>query len=146
MGLLGVLETYLAALSGVYIILITVFVQSLVASIAHRKQKHYVPGIVDEHLGHDSFVFRSHRTFMNSLENIPFMLATVFLGIFCNVDAFFLGLLVWVYALARIIHMALYYKIVTEKNPSPRSYFFMIALLAQLTLLVTIGGHFVVML
>lgn len=143
MGLSNIFETYMAVLSGVYIILITVFVQSLVASIAHRQQKHYVPGIVSEHLGQDSFVFRSHRTFMNSLENIPFMLATVFLAMFCNIDAFWLGMLVWVYALARIVHMALYYKIATEKNPSPRSYFFMIAFLAQLILLIIIGVHFV---
>lgn len=138
-----VFDQYSAALLGVYLMLLTVFVQSFVASVAHRKQKHYIPGIVDEKLGHESFVFRSHRTFMNSLENVPFMFATVVLAILCGVNAVGLAISVWIYALARIVHMILYYKIATEKNPSPRSYFFIVALLAQIGLLITIGIHFI---
>jgi glutathione S-transferase len=139
MNLQNVFDLYWFSLSGSLVILATVFVQSLVASIAHRKQKEYVPGVVDEDLGHESFVFRSHRTFMNSIENVQFMIMAVFLSIFCGVQSFWLGVLVWVYAVARIIHMILYYKIATEKNPSPRSYFFMIAIVAQLSLLIMIG-------
>ena len=47
----------------------------------------------------------------------------------------------WVFAIARFIHMVLYYGISTEKNPSPRSYFYMIALLSNLVLIVMIGIH-----
>ena len=59
-------EEYLASFWGLIVILFTIFVQGLVASIAHRKQSLYVPGIIDGGLGHESFVFRSHRTLLNS--------------------------------------------------------------------------------
>ena len=39
----------------------------------------------------------------------------------------------------RIIHMLLYYYIATEKNPSPRSYFYGFGLIATLYLLVDLG-------
>ena len=35
--------------------------------------------------------------------------------------------------------MLLYYAIATEKNPSPRSYFFLIAAIANIALVVLIG-------
>jgi hypothetical protein len=37
--------------------------------------------------------------------------------------------------------MALYYMIATEKNPSPRSYFFMIGLVSNLVLIVMLAVH-----
>lgn len=120
---------------GLWLIVTTVVVQALVASVAHRKQQRYVPGIVDSNLSHESFVFRSHRTFMNSIENICLFLFPALFAIWLNVAPSVLGVIVWVYALARIVHMVLYYAIATEKNPSPRSYFYIIALLANLVLL-----------
>jgi len=109
--------------------------QSFVATLAHRKQKSYIPGVVASELDHHSFVFRSHRTFMNSLENIPLFILTALLAMFLNFDASTLYWTILVYFVARLIHMVLFYKIATNTNPSPRSYFYMLALLTQVYLL-----------
>jgi len=131
--------SYSLALWGLFVILVTVLVQSLVAAATKASQPGAVPGKMDGSLSHSSFVFRSNRTVMNSLENLPVMLGTAFLALFAGVDATWTGILVWAYALARILHMALYYGIATEKNPSPRSYFFLLGVVANITLLVFVG-------
>ncbi|MDO3380670.1 MAPEG family protein [Gilvimarinus algae] len=125
---------------GTFIALVTLFVQALVAATSKAKQPGAVPGKISDSLSHDSFVFRAHRTFMNSLENMPLFLGSVFLGMFAGAHPRWLGIFVVVYALARIVHMVLYYAIATEKNPSPRSYFFGIALLAQIGILGLVGA------
>lgn len=132
-------ETYALALSGLWLILTTIIVQAFVASVAHRRQKHYIPGIVDSQLGHESFVFRSHRTYRNSLENIPPMFGLSMVALFIGLPPISLGITIWVYALARLIHMALYYAIATEKNPSPRSYFYIIGVIANIVLAVNVA-------
>jgi hypothetical protein len=43
------------------------------------------------------------------------------------------------FALSRILHMVLYYGIATDKNPSPRSYFFLLGVVANIALLVFVG-------
>ena len=129
-------ETYTMAYWGVLIALVILLVQWLIASGQKAKQPGAVPGKIDDSLSHSSFVFRAHRTLMNSLENNPLMLGTVFLAFFIGTSAFWTGLFIWVFAIARLIHMILYYKIATEKNPSPRSYFFMIGLAANVALLI----------
>ena len=75
------LDQYLLSYWGLLVMVFTMLLQSLIATGAHRKQSQYVPGVVSETLGHDSFVFRSHRTFQNSLENTPMMFATAVLAI-----------------------------------------------------------------
>ena len=135
------LTSYSFAVLGLWLILMTVFVQAIVASAAHRKQKQYVPGIVNDKLSHESFVFRSHRTFLNSHENLLMMFGPALLGMLVGMDAYWLGILVWIYAISRILHMALYYVIATESNPSPRSYFFMVGFFANLVLLIMLGLH-----
>ena len=138
-------EIYHTTLSGLWLVLATISVQALVAVGAHRRQKKMIPGIVDPKLGHDSFVFRSDRTFRNSLENIiPFFGLSV-LAMLAGFDAGRLGIVVWVFALARLVHMVLYYRIATEVNPSPRSYFFIIGLFASAYLLVDVGRHLISM-
>jgi uncharacterized MAPEG superfamily protein len=137
------LASYSFAVLGLWLILMTVFVQAIVASAAHRKQKQYVPGIVNDKLSHESFVFRSHRTFLNSHENLLMMFGPALLGMLVGMDAYWLGILVWIYAISRILHMALYYVIATESNPSPRSYFFMVGFVANLVLLIMLGLHLV---
>lgn len=117
------------------LLLCMVVLQALVASVAHRKQTQYIPGVVDSDLDHHSFVFRSHRTFMNSLENVPVFILTAMIAMFAGIDSATLYWTVLVFAVARLIHMLLFYKIATNKNPSPRSYFYVVALLAQLYLL-----------
>ena len=135
------LDQYLLSFWAMLFVISTLLLQTLVATAAHRKQKQYVPGLVDEALGHESFVFRSHRTFQNSLENAPIMLGTAVLAVLAGLSPSSLAATLWVFAIARFIHMVLYYGISTEKNPSPRSYFYMIALLSNLVLIVMIGIH-----
>lgn len=132
-------NSYSLAFWGIFLIIATVIVQSMVAATAKASQKGAIPGKMDESLGHSSFVFRSSRTFMNSLENLPSMLGTSFLAIFVGANIFWTGLLIMIFAAARIIHMVLYYVISTDKNPSPRSYFFLIGLFANIALLVLCG-------
>ena len=91
--------------------------------------------VVDESLDHHSFVFRSHRTFQNSLENVPLFVLTAILAIFIGVSSSTLFWSVLIYSAARLIHMVLFYAIATNANPSPRSYFYVIALLVQVVLL-----------
>lgn len=133
------LESYTLAFWGILVILVTVLVQAMVAAGTKASQPGAIPGKMDDSLSHSSFVFRSNRTVMNSLENLPLMLGTSFLALFVGANALWTGILVWVYALARIAHMALYYAIATEKNPSPRSYFFLLGLVANIALLVFVA-------
>lgn len=131
---------YTLAYLGIYIALVTLLLQATVAAISKAKQPGAVPGKIDEHLSHGSFVFRAHRTFMNTLENFPLFIGSAFLAIFTGANPRWLGILVIAYALARIMHMALYYAIATEQNPSPRSYFYGVALMAQIGILGLIGA------
>lgn len=134
-------EDYQLAYIGLAVVLITLLVQMLVASSTKARQPGAIPGKIDESLSHHSFVFRAHRTFMNSLENMPLFLGTAYLAIFVGTDPTWVGVLVWTFALSRLAHMVLYYAIATERNPSPRSYFYLLGLLANVILL---GAIFVV--
>ncbi|RUO62982.1 MAPEG family protein [Pseudidiomarina insulisalsae] len=122
--------------SGIWIIIVTLMLQWAIAAAVKAKQPNAIPGKVPSGLSHDSFVFRTHRTFMNSLENVPMFLATVFLALFLGLSSNWFGYWVIIFALARIIHMVLYYAIATEKNPSPRSWFFVIGAIANIAILV----------
>ncbi len=130
---------YTAALWGLLVVIATVIAQWFIASGAKAKQPGAVPGKIDESLSHESFVFRSHRTFMNSLENVPTFLGTAFLALFAGASAQWAALFVWLFAVCRIAHMALYYGISTEQNPSPRTWFFLIGGVANIALLVLAG-------
>ena len=132
-------EVYNVAFLGLLVYLSTLVVQALVAASTKSSQKGAIPGKMDPNLSHSSFVYRSNRTFMNSLENFPAFIGAAFLAIFVGADTFWVGTLIWVFAVSRIIHMVLYYVIATEKNPSPRSLFYMSALLANIALLVFCG-------
>lgn len=132
-------ETYALSLVGLWLILTTITLQAIIATGAHRRQSKMVPGIVDPALSHDSFVFRSDRTFRNSLENIAPFFGLSVLAMLAGFSPDRLAIAVWVYALARLLHMILYYRIATEKNPSPRSYFYAIGLLTTLYLIGDLG-------
>jgi len=129
---------YSMAFAGLLVVLCTLIVQFIVANMSKAGLPNHIPGKIDPSLGHESFVFRAYRTMENSLENIALFLGSAFLAILANVDPFWTGLTIWVYALARIMHMTLYYMLSTEKNPSPRSYFYLLALFANITLLILI--------
>ena len=132
-------ETYTTSLIGLWLVLTTITLQAVIATGAHRRQSKIVPGIVDPALSHDSFVFRSDRTFRNSLENIAPFFGLSVLAMIAGFSPDRLAIVIWVYALARLFHMILYYRIATEKNPSPRSYFYMIGLLATIYLIGDLG-------
>jgi glutathione S-transferase len=129
---------YTSAFSGLLVVLITLIVQSFVANTSKARLPNHIPGKIDPSLGHENFVYRAYRTMENSLENIAVFLGSAFLAILVGVPPFWAAFFIWVYAIARIVHMFLYYLIATEKNPSPRSYFFILGLLANLILLVLI--------
>lgn len=128
-------EPYRVSLLGILFIIVTAIVQALIAMWVKASLPGAVPGRIDPNLSHGSFVFRSHRTFMNTLENTPIMLASGFLAILCRADIFWTGLLIWIYAISRMLHMILYYAIATEKNPSPRSFPFMAGFIANVVLI-----------
>ena len=133
-------EVYQSSLIGLWLILVTIMIQAMVAIRVHRAQKGgYTPGVIKPELGQSSFVFRAHRTFQNSMENIVPILGLAFIAIFAGYSAFKLSIIVWVYAIARIAHMILYYRIATEKNPSPRSIPFIIGFFASFYLMIDLG-------
>ncbi|MFA7554976.1 MAG: MAPEG family protein [Spongiibacteraceae bacterium] len=136
-------EPYTIAYWGILIIIATVIIQGCIAAASKASKEGAIPGKIDESLSHSSFVFRSNRTFMNSLENFPAIIGTSILAIFVGANVFWTGVLILVFALSRIIHMILYYLIATEKNPSPRSYFFIIGLASNIALLVLCGAALV---
>ncbi len=120
----------------ILVAVLTLVVQGLVAASTKASKPGAIPGKIDPSLSHSSFVFRSNRTFMNSLENFPAFLGAAFLAVVVHANPVWTASLLWVFTLARIIHMVLYYAISTEKNPSPRSYFYLVALLANIGLLI----------
>ncbi len=122
-----------------YLYLVMLLVQWTVATFSKAKQPNAIPGKIDENLSHDSFVFRAHRTFQNTLENSALFVGTVLFAFLLNVQSPVFAICVWVYLAARVVHMVLYYIISTEKNPSPRTYFFLIGLLANVVMLVMLG-------
>lgn len=122
-----------------YLYLVVLLVQWAVATFSKAKQPNAIPGKIDKNLSHDSFVFRAHRTFQNTLENSALFVGTVLFAFILNYQSPIFAVCVWTYLVARVVHMALYYAISTEKNPSPRTYFFLIGLLANVVMLVMVG-------
>ena len=135
------MEIYQTAFIGLWFVLLTIVFQAMVMVGADKKrlEKGYKIGVIDPSLGQKSFLFRSYRTFWNSLENIVPILGTSIVAILAGYSAFKLSIVIWIYAISRIIHMILYYFIATEKNPSPRSLFWVLGLLATIYLVVDFG-------
>ena len=135
-------DIYHYSLLGIWVMLATMVFQAIVAAIADRRQKGgFSPGVIKPDLDQTSFVFRTHRTFHNSLENIIPMLGMSFLAMFSGYSSLKLSIIVWVYALARIVHMILFYKIVTKNNPSPRSIPWAVGFLAGFYFMIDLGIH-----
>ena len=132
---MGNFAPYSTALWGLFVILATLILQALIAAVSKARQPGAIPGKIDPELSHHSFVFRANRTFANSLENVTAMLGTAFLALFAGADPRWTAILIWTYAIARLLHMALYYGIATEKNPSPRSWFYLLGFFANVGLL-----------
>lgn len=127
---------YQVSLLAIGLLLLMVFIQWAVASGRKAKEEKAIPGTPPKTQDHHDFTFRAWRTHQNSLENLGTMLGASFLAILAGASTLVVAWLVWIMLLARLIHMVLYYAIATNKNPSPRSYFFLIAWLANIGLLV----------
>ncbi|HEY7772049.1 MAG TPA: MAPEG family protein [Marinagarivorans sp.] len=123
------------AVWGLWVIIATLVVQWLVASTVKAKTPNAVPGKMNSDLGPESFVFRAHRTYMNSIENFPLIIGAVVVAYLAQAGTTLVTACVWTYALARIVYTVWYYTVATEKNPSGRSAIFGIGVLANLTLL-----------
>ena len=138
------LEEYQSVFLGLWLVLATIIVQAIVAVRAHRRQKGgYNVGVIKPELGQSSIVFRAHRTFQNSLENITPLMGMAIIAALSGYSSSKLSVIVWIYAFARIFHMVLYYKIATDKNPSPRSIFWAIGFLTNVYLMVDLGIHLI---
>ncbi|MBK57045.1 MAG: hypothetical protein CMC84_07155 [Flavobacteriaceae bacterium] len=135
------MEIYQTVFIGLWVVFATIIFQLMVMVGADKKrlEKGYKIGVIDPSLGQKSFLFRSYRTFWNSLENIVPILGVSIVAILAGYSAFKLSIVIWIYAISRIIHMILYYFIATEKNPSPRSLFWVLGLLATIYLVVDFG-------
>lgn len=131
----GIMSEYIDSILLLNGLLFMVVLQAIIAVIAHRKQTAYIPGVVASELDHHSFVFRSNRTFMNSLENVPVFILSAVIAMLAEASASALTIIVSVFLVSRIAHMVLFYAIATNKNPSPRSYFYAIGLVSQLYLI-----------
>ena len=132
-------EIYKPVFFALWVILTTIFAQALVLIVAHRMQKNYKVGVIDASLGQQSFLFRSYRTFWNSVENVVLIFPLVIIGILTDYDSNRLGIITWVYAVSRIGHMLVYYLIATDRNPSLRSVFWFFGFFVMAYLLVDLG-------
>ena len=138
------LEEYQSVFLGLWLVLATMIIQAIVAVRVHRRQKGgYNVGVIKPELGQSSIVFRAHRAFQNSLENITPLMGMAIIAALSGYSATKLSVIVWIYAIARIVHMVLYYKIATDKNPSPRSIFWAIGFLTNLYLMLDLGVHLI---
>ena len=138
------LEEYQSVFLGLWLVLATMIIQAIVAVRVHRRQKGgYNVGVIKPELGQSSIVFRAHRAFQNSLENITPLMGMAIIAALSGYSPTKLSVIVWIYAIARIVHMVLYYKIATDKNPSPRSIFWAIGFLTNLYLMFDLGVHLI---
>ena len=133
------LEIYQSVFIGIWLILTTIVIQSVVLVGAHRAEKGYKVGVIDPSLGQESFFFRSYRAFWNSVESIVPLLGMALIAVLVGYEVGKLSLIIWIYAISRVIHMLLYYFIATDKNPSLRSLFWVSGLFANIYLIVDLG-------
>ena len=138
-------EAYQSTFMGLWLIVATIIIQAMVAVRIHRRQEGgYLPGVLKPSLDHTSIVFRTHRTLQNSLENLIPLLGLVVIALMSGYDTNKLSIVIWIYAISRIVHMILYYKIATNKNPSPRSIFWAIGFLTTLYLMIDLGVFLII--
>lgn len=127
---------YAGSLMWLGVLISLVMLQWLIANIAKAIQPNAVPGFPpSDSRAHKSFTFRAWRTHQNSLENISTMLGAAFFAILTGADPTWTQVCISIMVIARFAHTILYYSIATSKNPSPRSWFFMLGWLANLALI-----------
>ena len=118
------------------VILDMVMVHCLLASLTKVSKTGAIPGMPPaQERAHKSFVFRAWRTHQNSIENLGTILGGAVFAIFAGANPVWTQVCLAIIAIARLAHMVLYYAIATNKNPSPRTWFFMLAWLANAVLI-----------
>ena len=132
-------EVYQSVLLGLWLTLSIIIIQAIVLVRVHRRQKGYKVGVIDPALGQSSFFFRAYRTFWNSLENIVPLFGMAVIAMMSGYSPQKLSVVICIYAVVRIIHMILYYKIATDQNPSIRSLFWATGFIANMYLMVDLG-------
>lgn len=137
------MEIYNSVFIGLWLILVTIVFQAFIMTLAHRAEKGSKIGKINPNLGQESFVFRSYRTFWNSLENIIPILGITMIAILTGYSASQLSMIVWIYAISRIIHMLSYYLVATENKLSLKSVFYVAGLFATLYLFVDLGNFLI---
>lgn len=130
------LTHYQGSLTWLGILLVLVLLQWLIASFAKARQPQAIPGLPPRETSHRSFTFRAWRTHQNTLENAGAMVGGALFAILAGGNPVWVQGLLAIMVVARIAHMVLYYGIATEKNPSPRSYFFMIGWFANVGIII----------
>jgi len=131
------LTLYTGSILWLGILLSMVMVQWLVASAGKARQPGAIPGMAPaQERAHKSFVFRAWRTHQNTIENIGTMLGAGVFAIIAGANPVWTQVCIAIMVIARFAHMVLYYAIATNKNPSPRTWFFMLAWLANCALIV----------
>ena len=122
-------------LIGLFVVLFTIIVQATIATMTKARENGSIPGAPPKKTDQMNFAWRAYRAHMNSLENLPLFLGAFMMAMLSSLNSLAIIISVWIYAGARIVHGVLYYLIATDKNPSPRSWFFLIALTANVALL-----------
>ncbi|RUO37878.1 hypothetical protein CWE15_10985 [Aliidiomarina taiwanensis] len=130
------LSLYTGSILWLGVIIAMVMVQWLVASLTKASKPGAIPGMPPaQERAHKSFVFRAWRTHQNSIENLGTILGGAVFAIFAGANPVWTQVCLAIIAIARLAHMVLYYAIATNKNPSPRTWFFMLAWLANAVLI-----------
>lgn len=127
-------EEYMLSFLGLWVIIITVMIQQFVAIKAALKKGDFVPGQIAKGLDSESFVFRSNRTFMNSLENLVQFVIPVIIAMHLGIFNMTLAIIVWLFAIVRIGHMVAYYK-----NAAIKKYFFLLGFIFNVILMIMIA-------
>lgn len=131
------LSHYSGSIFWLGILISMVMVQWLVASFGKAGQPGAIPGMAPaQERAHKSFVFRAWRTHQNSIENIGTMLGAGIFAIFAGANPVWTQVCIAIMVIARFAHMVLYYAIATNKNPSPRTWFFMLSWFANWALII----------
>ena len=76
------------------------------------------------------------RTYANSTENLPAIIAAIVLAIVAGVSPFWVNLLVGIHVAARLIHWAIYYAGFGASAGGPRTMIYVLGLVANIVLVV----------
>ena len=129
------LAPFVTSLIALGILCVAVLVQSVLAGALALAPGHQSPGIPLKG-GHEDRSFRVMRTYANSTENLPAIIAAIVLAIVAGVNPFWVNLLVGIHVAARLIHWAIYYAGFGASAGGPRTMIYVLGLVANIVLVV----------